>query len=166
MITVEFSNLHAILKSGSALYRKYLERRNYQEKVASELPEDESSSTPRLLEKALRRLNVSELLNSNSAFRKFNAVQKRHLESLAEGPEYFSPGERLWRAGAPVDKAFMIVSGSASFVPKRRNAGSAGVPSFVRSYSVSNEVPISFRMSFLFASLIHFHLFFSFSGKA
>lgn len=135
VITVEFSNLHAILKSGSALYRKYLERRNYQEKVASDLPEDENSSTPPLLEKALRSLNVSELLNSNSAFRKFSAVQQRHLESLAEGPEYFSPGERLWRAGAPVDKAFMIVSGSASFVPKRRNAGSAGVPSFVRSYS-------------------------------
>lgn len=50
---------------------------------------------------------------------------------------YFYPGERLWRAGAPVDKAFLLVSGSASFVPKRRNAGSAGVPSFVRSYSVS-----------------------------
>lgn len=142
VITVEFSNLHAILKTGSALYRKYLERRSYQAKLVAEpaLREDEISSTPQLLDKALRCLNVSELLNANSAFRKFSAVQKRHLECLAEGPVYFNPGERLWRAGAPVDKAFLIVSGSASFVPKRRNAGSAGVPSFVRSYSVSGVV--------------------------
>lgn len=137
MITVDFSNLHAILKSGSSLYRKYLERKSFQEKVVAEpaLREDESSATPPLLDKALRRLNVSEILNRNSAFRRFSAVQKRHLECLAEGPVYFYPGERLWRAGAQVDKAFLIVSGTASFVPKRRNAGSAGVPSFVRSYS-------------------------------
>lgn len=139
MITVDFASLHAILKSGSPLYRKYLERRSFQEKVIAEpvLREDESSSTPQLFEKALRNLNVEEILGRNSAFRKFSAVQKRHLECLAEGPVYFHPGERLWRAGAPVDKAFLLVSGSASFVPKRRNAGSAGVPSFVRSYSVS-----------------------------
>lgn len=139
VITVDFASLHAILKSGSPLYRKYLERKSFQEKVVSEPAhkEDENASTPPLLAKTLRSLNVSELLNSNSAFQKFSAVQKRHLECLAEGPVYFHPGERLWRAGAQVDKAYLIVSGSASFVPKRRNAGSAGVPSFVRSYSVS-----------------------------
>jgi len=73
-------------------------------------------------------LNVLELLDCNSALRRLSAVQKRHLESLAEGPVSFQPGERLWRAGAPVDKAFVVVSGTASFVPKRRNAGSAGLP--------------------------------------
>jgi hypothetical protein len=78
-----------------------------------------------------------ELLDFNSVLRKFSAVQKRHLECLAEGPVHYMPGERLWRAGAPVDKAFLLVSGSASFVPKRRNAGSSGVPSFVRSGVVS-----------------------------
>ena len=101
------TSLHAILKSGSPLYRKYLECRCFEEMVVAEplLREDESSSTPQLLERALRNLNVAEILNRNSAFAKFNAVQKRHLECLAEGPVYFNPGERLWRAGAPVDKA-------------------------------------------------------------
>ena len=35
VITVEFSNLHDILKSGSALYRKYLERRAQQQRRLS-----------------------------------------------------------------------------------------------------------------------------------
>jgi CRP-like cAMP-binding protein len=82
-----------------------------------------------MLEDALKDLNILELLNCNSALRKLTAVQKRHLESLAEGPIVFQAGERLWRAGTPVDKAFIIVSGTASFAPKRRNAGSAVVVS-------------------------------------
>ena len=86
------------------------------------------SATEQLLGEALRTLNILELLNCNSALRKLSAVQKRHLESLAEGPVSFLPGERIWRSGAPVDKAFIIVSGTASFVPRRRNAGSANVP--------------------------------------
>mmetsp|Transcript_17577 Transcript_17577/g.26678 ORF Transcript_17577/g.26678 Transcript_17577/m.26678 type:complete len:1423 (+) Transcript_17577:418-4686(+) len=130
VITVEFSNLHAILKSGSSLYRKYLERRNQQRKNIMELGSGSSlrNSTAALLVDAKRNLNVLELLDCNSALRRLSAVQKRHLESLAEGPVSYQPGERLWRAGAPVDKAFVVVSGTASFVPKRRNAGSAGLP--------------------------------------
>jgi len=132
VITVEFSNLHAILKTGSALYRKYVERRNQQRKVTAgsvlELP-NRPSSVQQLLEDAMRNLNVLELLDTNSTLRKLNAVQKRHLESLAEGPVSFQPGERLWRAGAPVDKAYIVVAGTAAFVPKRRNAGSVGLPS-------------------------------------
>ena len=128
-ISVEFSNLHAILKSGSALYRKYLERRNLQKRVIAALPPDfKPNATAVLLDDALRHLNVLELLDCNSALRKLSAVQKRHLESLAEGPVSFQPGERLWRAGAPVDKAFVVISGTASFVPRRRNAGSVGLP--------------------------------------
>jgi CRP-like cAMP-binding protein len=87
--------------------------------------EQHSNTTERLLDDALKELNVLELLDCNSALRKLSAVQKRHLESLAEGPISYQPGERLWRAGCPVDKAFIIVQGSASFVPRRRNAGSA-----------------------------------------
>jgi CRP-like cAMP-binding protein len=90
---------------------------------------DHSNSTEKMLEDALRDLNILELLNCNSALRKLTAVQKRHLESLAEGPIVYQPGERLWRAGTPVDKAFILVSGTASFAPKRRNAGSAFVAS-------------------------------------
>jgi hypothetical protein len=129
VISIEFSSLHAILKSGSRLYCKYLERRYLQQRVTESynLNTGENSDES-LLRQALRTLNVLELLNCNSALRKLSAVQKRHLESLAEGPVYFQQGERLWRAGAPVDKAFILVSGTAVFVPRRRNAGSVGLP--------------------------------------
>jgi len=129
VITVEFSSLHAILKTGSPLYRRYLERKAHQERVKLDGSQSDrmSNATPtdHLLDEALRNLNILDLLNCNSALRKLTAVQKRHLESLAEGPISFQAGERLWRAGTPVDRAFVIVSGTASFVPKRRNAGSA-----------------------------------------
>jgi hypothetical protein len=124
VITVEFAGLHSILKSGSSLYRKYLERKMYQERAKLDISSSEQENST-MLDDALKDLNVLELLNSNSALRKLNAVQKRHLESLAEGPISFQPGERLWSTGGLVDRAFVIVSGSASFVPKRRNAGSA-----------------------------------------
>lgn len=96
----------------------------YQERAKLDISSSEKQSST-MLDDALKDLNVLELLNSNSALRKLNAVQKRHLESLAEGPISFQPGERLWSTGGLVDRAFVIVSGSASFVPKRRNAGSA-----------------------------------------
>jgi hypothetical protein len=125
VITVEFSSLHTILKNGSSLYKKYLERKSNQERVLMDISSGSghSSSTGKLLDNAMRDLNVLELLNCNSALRKLDAVQKRHLESLAEGPISFHPGERMWQAGAPVDRAFVIVSGTASF-HVRRNAGS------------------------------------------
>lgn len=126
VITVDYSNLHSILKNGSSLYRKYLERKVLQDRAKRDTAsEQHSNATEKMLDDAIKDLNVLELLNCNSALRKLSAVQKRHLESLAEGPISFQPGDRIWRAGCPVDKAFVIVSGSASFVPRRRNAGSA-----------------------------------------
>lgn len=131
VITVEFSNLHKILKAGSSLYHRYLDRKMHQERVkmdaSQSMSERQSEATPteQMFEEAIQNLNVLELLNCNSALRKLTAVQKRHLECLAEGPISYQPGDRLWRGGTPVDKAFLIVSGTASFVPKRRNAGSA-----------------------------------------
>ena len=127
VITVEFSSLHSILKSGSSLYSKYLERNNaFRTKLDTSMSEL-GSGADKVNVEVTDEASVHELLSSNSALRKLNAVQKRHLESLAEGPIRFQPGDRLWRAGGPVDRAFIIVSGSASFVPKRRNAGSATV---------------------------------------
>lgn len=126
VISIEFSELHAILLSGSVLYGKYLDRRAQRKRSAAEPPQLASSASQMMLDEAVRNLNVLELLNCNSALRKLTAVQKRHLECLAEGPRSFEPGERMWRAGGSVDMAFVIVSGTASFVPKRRNAGSAG----------------------------------------
>jgi len=131
VITVDFGSLHSILKSGSPLYRKYLDRQFHQEraKMDSSSHQRHHSTTDKLLDDA-RKENILELLNCNSALRKLNAVQKRHLESLAEGPVSFQPGERLWKAGHPVDKAFVIVSGSASFVmPRRNRSGSVASPS-------------------------------------
>jgi len=129
VITIEFSNLHSILKSGSELYRKYLARKarrdqkNAQAKFAKH---NITSSSQTVFDKALENLNIVELLDANSAFRRLNAVQKRHLESLAEGPIHYNAGQRLWRMGAAVDKAFIIVAGTATFLAKRRNAGSVG----------------------------------------
>jgi CRP-like cAMP-binding protein len=127
VITVECSGLEAILRSGSALYRKYLARKAHQKRAALDISTSKQRSSTTSLDDAMLHLNVLELINCNSALRKLNAVQKRHLESLAEGPASFQPGERLWRAGTPVDRGFVIVSGTASFVPKRRNAGSASL---------------------------------------
>eukprot|EP00980_Cylindrotheca_fusiformis_P005979 scaffold1278_cov191-Cylindrotheca_fusiformis.AAC.4 len=127
VITIDFSNLHQILKSGSGLYRKYLDRQAQQKRRLSSELEQQARVRPKsqwLLSEALKDLNIVDLLDQNFALRKLAAVQKRHMESLAEGPIGFEAGERLWRDGAPVDKAFLVVSGTASFVPKRRNAGS------------------------------------------
>merc|ERR1740124_473744 len=124
VITVEFASLHSILKSGSALYRTYLARKS---KTSSPdaIPNClKGTSTGHLFEDIVRKLNVIGVLELNTTLHKLSAVQKRHLESLAEGPSYYSPGERLWRFGATVDKAFIIVAGTVSFIARRRNAGS------------------------------------------
>lgn len=174
VITVEFPSLHLILLSGSALYRKYLDRRAQQQRrlsfeVGSQASTN-STATHKLLTDSLKNLNVLELLDQNSALRKLTAVQKRHLESLAEGPVGFGPGERLWRSGAPVDKAFLMVSGTASFVPRRRNAGSASLPPGSMGLSSSTKSMLSVRCLFCVDGhqgptlmglklVSHFHLF-------
>lgn len=131
VIKIDFPSLHAILNSGSELYRRFLERNAGQEraKMDTALDDEFASATDLLLDTAKKELNVLDLLNCNSALRKLAAVQKRHLESLAVGPICYQQGERLWGAGTPVDKAFIIVSGTASFV-KRRNASTTEGSSF------------------------------------
>ena len=124
VITVEFSNLHAILQDGSSLYRKYLSRRSKLNVAVESITRGNQK-----FDNAVKNLNIIELLECNSALRKLSAVQKRHLESLAEGPTYYSGGQRLWRQGSAVDKAFIIVAGTASFIQKRRMAGSSSVTS-------------------------------------
>ena len=120
---MEISHLKAILKNGSSLYRKYLERRTKLSHLDA-IPEIFDNCRIRnLFEGAVHNLNVIELIDCNSALRKITAVQKRHLECLAEGPTFYNPGQRLWRSGAPVDKAFIVVAGTVSVIPKRRNAG-------------------------------------------
>lgn len=121
---VDFGNLHTVLKNGSALYRKYHLSLSHQHscKIPSTINEPAAS----VFRNAVKNLNVIELLESNTGLRKLTAVQKRHLECLVEGPTVYTPGQRLWRAGSTVDKAFIVVAGTVSFVPKRRHGGSAG----------------------------------------
>lgn len=127
VITIEFSALHKILSEGSSLYRKYLARKSARKKKSS--PSSVGlASTPALMKKdTVKRLHVMELLDCSSALRKLTAVQKRHLESLAEGPIYYHPSERLWKAGARVENAFIVVEGTATFVSKRRNSSSCSM---------------------------------------
>lgn len=125
VITVEYANLHTILKSGSSLYRTYLDRKAKKYSGIPHFLQDTPSG--HLFVDIVRKLEIMDIIKYNTTLRKMSAVQQRHLESLAEGPVYYAPGERLWRSGAPVDKAFIIVGGTVSFLAKRRNGGSVGV---------------------------------------
>ena len=118
VIVVDFSNLHRILRQGSALYRKY--HLSLSEHHSCEIPSAISETTAAIFTNAVKTLNVMDLLDNNTALRKLTAVQKRHLECLVEGPVVYTPGQRLWRSGSTVDKAFIVVAGTVSFVPKRR----------------------------------------------
>lgn len=128
-INIEFSNLHSILKSGSELYRKYLARKhkkNENIQSAGDNHMETTAASKTLFESAIKNLSIIELLETNSALRKITAVQKRHFECLAEGPIYFAQGQRLWRSGTVVDKAYLIVAGTAIFLAGRRNARTIG----------------------------------------
>lgn len=136
VITVEFSSLHAILNNGSSLYKKYLERMLHQDRVVKDISSGRDKNI--VDNNVVKDLNVLELLNCNSALRKLNAVQKRHVESLAEGPVSFQPNERMWQAGAPVDRAYIIISGTASFHVSRNtiiSKGTGGHDSYDRDAS-------------------------------
>jgi hypothetical protein len=124
VITIEMKQLHAILKAGSKLYATYIARTVLKLKAKNDRLGHSSHYVDEEEKDSMYGVNVLELLNSNSALKKLNAVQKRHLECLAEGPITFGHGDRMWRAGALVDRAFLILSGSCAFAPKRRNAGS------------------------------------------
>ncbi len=118
---VDFSNLHTILRQGSALYRKY--NLSLSEHHSCVIPSTISQTAAAIFTNAVKTLNITDLLDCNTALRKLSAVQKRHLECLVEGPVVYTPGQRLWRSGSTVDKAFIIVAGTVSFVPKRRHGG-------------------------------------------
>ena len=122
VITIEFTNLHSILESGSSLYRRYLDRRG-----TKNLEWLKNTKAGQIFEDIASKMEIMDIIECNTTLRKISAIQKRHLESLAEGPLYFEPGERLWRSGMPVETAFIIVGGTASFLATRRNGSSVGV---------------------------------------
>mmetsp|Transcript_6825 Transcript_6825/g.17118 ORF Transcript_6825/g.17118 Transcript_6825/m.17118 type:complete len:1395 (+) Transcript_6825:304-4488(+) len=123
VITLEFQGLHRILKNGSPLYRKYLDRqKSFSSNFEGPVPDNVTLTTETLFRQSAKKLNILDLIDMNTALRKLSAVQKRHLECIAEGPVAFNPGERLWRQGAAVDKAYLVVAGTAAFVVRRRNS--------------------------------------------
>ncbi len=124
---VDFSNLHTILRQGSALYRKY--NLSLSEQHSCVIPSTISQTAAAIFTNAVKTLNIMDLLDCNTALKKLTAVQKRHLECLVEGPVVYTPGQRLWRLGSTVDKAFIIVAGTVSFVPRRRHGGSVATNS-------------------------------------
>jgi hypothetical protein len=143
VILLNMKDLYQILKSGSKLFRKYLTLKEKQaaEEAAmkAQVVQDEAESRndnrygfspdPNVIQRDVltdqhNHMNwyaydsVLEVLKCNSALGKLTALQKRHLESLAEGPRYFEVGQFLWQVGNPVDYALLIVAGTATFAPK------------------------------------------------
>ncbi len=124
VIMVDFSNLHKILRDGSALYRKY--HLSLSQQYSCAIPPAINGTAAEVFKKAVENLKVIELLDCNTGLRKLTAVQKRYLECLVEGPVVYTAGQRLWRSGSYVDQAFIVVAGTVSLVPRRRHGGSAG----------------------------------------
>eukprot|EP00804_Cyclotella_cryptica_P025496 CCRYP_011994-RB/>CCRYP_011994-RB protein AED:0.02 eAED:0.02 QI:1709/1/1/1/1/1/5/157/938 len=125
VIMIDFASLHRILSSGSVLYQKY--QISLSQTHSCTIPDTIQGKMHDVFKHAVKNLNIIELLDSNTGLRKLTAVQKRHLECLVEGPSVYAPGQRLWRTGSLVDKAFIVVAGTVSFVPKRRHGGSTKI---------------------------------------
>ena len=139
VILLNMTTLHGILNSGSPLYRKYLSKIAAAEEeialrkefkishdieifmtnnVMSGGPFDTST---RSLEESSHKshqttYNFMDILMENSALSCLTAVQIRHLESLAEGPQKYDEGDLIWQYGHSTEYAFIIASGTAKFV--------------------------------------------------
>lgn len=120
-------DLNKILKRGSKLFRKYQAVKEKQRKeeavMAATLARNKNKRETDEMERIrkLRGDNLLEVLKFNSALGKCTAFQKRHLESIAEGPRFFDEGSYLWQYGDSVEYAFLIVSGTAIFGHRSRH---------------------------------------------
>lgn len=113
VIILQVKDLEKILLRGSQLYRKYLAVQNNQEI-------DSDGQTKERIPRTLQGVpvvlhHVLEVLKFNSVLGRLPAHQKRALESIAEGPRVFQPGETLWKMGDRVDNAFLVMAGTAQF---------------------------------------------------
>lgn len=134
-IFLPLADLEKILKRGSAPYRKYLTLLHKQGTEDAFERNDESSSveSDQSLATFPASDQVVDVLKCNSVLGKLPALQKRSLESIAEGPRIFEEGEALWRVGDRCDFAFLLVAGHVAFAPISttrlrpvRNRGSMG----------------------------------------
>jgi len=124
--------------SGSASYKRYVQNKSKTldlGKMYNIFGED----SPLLSNLKGGSLNVMEIIESNAALSKFSAVQKRHLESLAEYPVCFVPGQRLWQQGESVERAYIIIEGSAFFLKKRNSSTDVSLVDSVRGSTSSGS---------------------------
>jgi len=118
VIVLMMKDLRQILKNGSKLYRKYLEGKEMETRT-QEKPTPYSNVVKRDFLHTDANDGVLNVLRCNSVLGSLPAVQKRYLESLAEGPQYFEPYCSIWMVGHPVEYAYLIVKGTATFgLPK------------------------------------------------
>ena len=45
--------------------------------------------------------NFVDTISNNSLLSKLTPLQKRHLETIVDGPEHFNPGQYFWKVGGP-----------------------------------------------------------------
>jgi hypothetical protein len=107
VILLSMNDLQRILKTGSKYYRKYLAIEERQQRHSSDSPcygysLDQSHES------------LIDVIQFNSVLSTLYPKQKRHLESLAEGPRHFPYQSLLWKLGDPVDFAYIIVAGTAT----------------------------------------------------
>ena len=147
VIILNMKDLHRILKSGSKLFRKYLDLKEKQaaEEAAmkAQMMQQEGDmnhgmdmmmNEPRRFDPGTETMSTNwfaydsilEVLKCNSALAPLSALQKRHLESVAEGPRYFEAGQYLWQVGEQVEFAFLIVAGTATFAHRSDEAAGWG----------------------------------------
>lgn len=115
VILLSMKDLQRILKSGSKYYRKYLSIEERQRNCTNDSPSYGNS-----LDQSHDR--VIEVIQFNSVLGTLYPKQKRHLESLAEGPRHFPYQSLLWKVGEPVDFAYIIVAGTATLGAKTTRA--------------------------------------------
>eukprot|EP00934_Nitzschia_sp_Nitz4_P003635 Nitzschia sp. Nitz4//scaffold3_size479765//412909//416775//NITZ4_000177-RA/size479765-augustus-gene-1.625-mRNA-1//-1//CDS//3329550989//3625//frame0 len=114
VITLLMKDVLRILVAGSKLFRKYsalLE--DHEEQLHRRAPNQRFSAFR--ISMGTPTLELVEVIECNSVLRNLTAMQKRLLESLAEGPKFLEPGTLLWQSGEAVDHAFLVVEGSAIF---------------------------------------------------
>jgi len=116
IIKISVSELKFVLQTGSKLYGQFLNVRQ--------------------LQKSLPAIDHFEsVISENSNLSCLNPIQHRHLESLSCTRTAFDPGEFIWRRGDVADAMFIVVRGSAEFLPYR------GIGSLEKGRSGSLDTP-------------------------
>jgi hypothetical protein len=158
VIMLPMKDLEAILKRGSKRYLKYLnlQRTRTAHEAALLGSMRGKTASPSLGPLYFASNYLLEVLQCNSVLQNLSALQKRSLESIAEGPRVFEAGSTLWNVGDHCNYSFLIVTGTVSFkhthLPRsqgswdesRRNLGAiveVGDGRFLEADKLLPEVP-------------------------